>query len=165
MHTHTVIKIFSQIEDIVDIGRSKENIIDCAFLTVDPSCRRQNNKKLNWFLISSWNRVLNNKLNNSNCQPRLALWLCKVMECWVDVFTQTYEPISAQFRPSFTWHNERSWNVWNLGNLIYLMHSIKKKKRTIHFTRQCEFVLVAVMGIFSSSMIKTFHNAQQYSKI
>lgn len=41
----------------------------------------------------------------------------------------------------------------------------KEKKRTIHFTRQCEFVLVAVMGIFSSFMIKTFHNAQQYSKI
>lgn len=32
----------------------------------------------------------------------------------------------------------------------------KEKKRTIHF---------AVMGIFSSFMIKTFLNAQQYSKI
>lgn len=41
----------------------------------------------------------------------------------------------------------------------------KEKKRTIHFTGQCEIVLVAVMGIFSSFMIKTFHNAQQYSKI
>lgn len=51
------------------------------------------------------------------------------------------------------------------SDLLDAQH-IKEKKRTIHFTGQCELVwlLLAVLWIFRSFMIKTFHNAQQYSK-
>lgn len=50
------------------------------------------------------------------------------------------------------------------SDLLDAQHKEKKKEQFIS-QGQCEFVLVAVMGIFSSSMIKTVHNAQQYSKI
>lgn len=48
------------------------------------------------------------------------------------------------------------------SDLLDAQHKEKKKNNSFH---RAVFVLVAVMGIFSSFMIKTFHNAQQYSKI
>lgn len=108
-------------------------------MTVDPSCRRQNNKKLNWFLISSWNRVLNNKLNNSNCQPRLAIWLCKVIWSvgWMYLALYRYTDIWANICPVQTLLYMTQWEELKClesrqSDLLDAQHKEKKKNNSFH---------------------------------